>query len=56
MQKRYFKENKKLLNFISKKENNILEIKVIKKSKINELKNIKNNFISSYCVIYEKSI
>ena len=50
--KRYFKENKKIFNFINSGKYEIIEIKPIRKNK----GIFTNTFISSYCVIYEKMI
>lgn len=52
--KRYFKENKKIFNFINSGKYEIKEIKTIRKHKKNEI--LKKYTISSYCIIYEKII
>ena len=47
--KKYFKDNKKLFRFINNKKYKIIKIQPVRKT-------IKREFISSYCVIYEKII
>lgn len=47
--KRYFKDNKKIFKFINSGKYNIKEIRTIRKF-------YKKYTISSYCVIYEKTI
>ena len=52
--KRYFKDNEKLFRFINNKKYKIIEIKPIPKIKRNGI--LIDTFISSYCVIYEKTL
>ena len=52
--KRYFKENKKLFNFIKNNDINVISIKPIRK--VIKRRFYYTTFISSYCVIYEKMI
>lgn len=51
--KRYIKDNKKIFNLINNKKYKILEIKPIRKIKIDGI--IQRQFISSYCIKYEKN-
>ena len=52
--KKYIKDNKKIFKLINNKKYKILEIKPIRKIKRKGI--LKNTFISSYCVIYEKML
>lgn len=52
--KRYFKENKKIFNFINSGKYEIKEIKTVRKHYKKGLN--KKYSISSYCIIYERIV
>ena len=52
--KKYLKDNKKIFKLINNKKYKILEIKPIRKIKIYGI--IQRQYISSYCVKYEKKM
>lgn len=52
--KKYFKTNRKVLDFINSDKYRIIEIRPVKRKKKHGL--IFKTYISSYCVIYDKMI
>lgn len=52
--KKYIKDNKKIFKIINNKKYKIIEIKPIRKTRKKGI--FYDNFISYYCVIYEKML